>query len=42
MHNYYLIEPNYLLSVIYNLRSELKFWKNYNVIKIIILMFKIL
>jgi hypothetical protein len=35
MYNYFLIEHNYLKFVIYNFKSELKFWKNYNVIKII-------
>jgi len=38
MHNYFLIEHNYSKSVIYNFKSELKFWKNYNVVKIIIVM----
>ncbi len=37
-HNYFLIEHNYSQSVIYNFKFELKFWKNYNVIKITILM----
>jgi len=37
MHNYFLIEHHYSQSVIYNLKSELKFWKNYSVVKIIIL-----
>jgi len=37
-HNYFLIEHNYSQSVIYNFKFELKFWKNYNVIKIPILM----
>jgi len=32
MHNYVLIEHNYSVSVIYNFKSELKFWKDYNVI----------
>jgi len=36
MNNYFLIEHNYSQSVIYNLKSELKFWKNYNVYEIII------
>jgi len=38
MHNYLLIEYNYSKSVIYNFKSELKFWKDYNVGKIIIVM----
>jgi len=38
MHNYFLIEHNYSQSVIYYFKSELKFWKDYNVVKIIILM----
>jgi len=38
MHNYFLIEHNYSQSIIYNFKSELKFWKNYNVVKIIIFM----
>ncbi len=38
MHNYFLIEHNYSQSVIYNFKSELKFWKDYNVVKIIIVM----
>jgi len=36
MDNHFLIEHNYLQSVIYNIKSELKFWENYNVVKIII------
>jgi hypothetical protein len=36
MHNYILIERNYSQSVICNFKSELKFLKNYNVVKIII------
>jgi len=36
MHNYFFNEDNYSQSVIYNLKSELEFWKNYNVVKIII------
>jgi len=28
MHNYFLIEYNYLQSVIYNFKSELNFWKD--------------
>jgi len=42
MHNYFLIEHNYSQFVIYNFKSELKFWKNYNVVKIIIVMIVIL
>jgi len=42
MHNYFLIEHNYSQSVIYNFKSEVKFWKNYNVFKIIIVMTVIL
>jgi len=38
MHNYFRIEHNYSQSVIYNFKSELKFWKDYNVGKIIIIM----
>jgi len=38
MHNYFLIEHSYSQSVIYNFKSELKFWKHYNVVKIIIVM----
>jgi len=38
LHNYVLIEHNYSQFVIYNFKSELKFWKNYNVVKIIIIM----
>jgi hypothetical protein len=33
-----LIEHNYSQSIIYNFKSELKFWKKYNVIQIIIVM----
>jgi len=36
MHNYFLIEHNYSKYVIYNFKSELIIWKNYNVVKIII------
>ncbi len=36
MQKYFLIEHNYSQSVIYNLKSELEFWRNYNVVKIII------
>jgi len=38
MHNNFLIEHNYSQSVICNFKSELKFWKKYNVVKIIIVM----
>jgi cytochrome b subunit of formate dehydrogenase len=38
MHNYVLIEHNYSQFVIYNLNSELNFWKYYNVGKIFIVM----
>jgi hypothetical protein len=38
MHNYFWIEHNYSESVIYNFKYELKFGKNYNVVKIIIVM----
>jgi hypothetical protein len=38
MHNYILIENNYLRFVIYNFKPELIFWKNYSVVRIIILM----
>ncbi len=41
MHNYFLIERNYSQSIIYNFKSELKFWKYYNVVKIIIEMIAI-
>jgi hypothetical protein len=33
MHNYFLIEHNYSQSAIYNFKSEIKFRKNYNVVK---------
>jgi hypothetical protein len=36
MHNYFLIEHNYSQYVVYDFKSELKFWKNYDVIKIVI------
>jgi len=36
--HYFLIEHNYSQTIIYNLKSELKFWKIYNVVKIIIVM----
>jgi hypothetical protein len=36
------MEHNYLQFVINNFKPELKFWKNYNVVKIIILMILIL
>jgi len=38
VHNYFLIEHNYSHSVIYNFKPELKIWKNYSVIIIIILL----
>jgi hypothetical protein len=38
MNNYFLIEHNYSQSVIYKFKSELKFWKDYNVVRIIIVM----
>jgi len=38
MHNWFLIEHYYSQSVIYNFKSELKVCKNYNVVKIIIVM----
>jgi hypothetical protein len=38
MHNYFLIEHNYSQSVIYKIKSDLKFWKIYNVVKIVIVM----
>ena len=38
MDNYFLIEHNYSHSVIYNFKPELKIWKNYSVVKIIILL----
>jgi hypothetical protein len=34
----FLVEHYCLQSVIYNFKLELKFWKNYSVVKIIILM----
>ncbi len=37
MHNYFLIEHYYSHSVIYNFEPELQIWKNYNVVKIILL-----
>ncbi len=37
MHNYFLIEHNYLQYVIYNSKPELKIWINCSVIRIIIL-----
>jgi len=36
VHNYFLIEHNYSHSVIYNFKPELKIWKNYSVVRIII------
>jgi hypothetical protein len=38
MHKYFLIEHYYSLSVIYNFKPELKIWKNYSVVQIIILL----
>jgi len=38
MNNYFLIEHNYSQYVIYNFKFELKFWKDYNVVRIIIVM----
>jgi len=38
MHNYLLIEHNYFQSIIYSFKFELKVWKDYNVVKIIIVM----
>jgi len=38
MHNYFLIEHNYSQIIIYNFKSELKFWNFKNVVKIIIVM----
>jgi len=38
MHNYFLIEHNYSQYLIYNFKSELNFQKDYNVVKIIIVM----
>jgi len=38
VHNYFVIEDNYSHSVIYNFKLELKFWKNYSVVTIIILL----
>ncbi len=38
MHNYFLIEHNYSHYVIYNFKPDLKIWKNYSVVKIIILL----
>jgi hypothetical protein len=38
MHKFYLIKHNYSKYIIYNFKSDLKFWKNYNVIKIIIVL----
>jgi hypothetical protein len=38
MHFIFFIEHNYSKSVIYNFKSELKFWKDYNVVKVIIVM----
>jgi len=38
VHNYFLIEHNYSHSLIYNFKPELKIWKNYSVVRIIILL----
>jgi len=38
MHKYFLIEHNYSQFLINNFKYELKFWKKYNVVKIIIAM----
>jgi len=38
VHNYFIIEHNYSHSVSYNFKPELKIWKNYNVVKMIILL----
>jgi hypothetical protein len=35
---FFLIEHNYLHSVIYNFKPELKILKNYSVVKVIILL----
>ncbi len=37
MHISFLIEHNHSQFIIYKLKSELKFWKTFNVIEIIIL-----
>jgi len=42
MHNYFLIEHNYSQSVVYKFKFELKFWKKYNVVKIISVMILVL
>jgi len=39
VHNYFLIEHNCSHFIIYNFKPELKIWKNYRAIKIIILLF---
>jgi hypothetical protein len=36
MQNFFVIEHNYSDSLIYNFKLELKIWKNYSVVKIII------
>jgi hypothetical protein len=41
MHFFFLIEHNYSQYAIYNFKSELKIWKDYNVVKIIIEMIAI-
>jgi hypothetical protein len=38
MHNYFLIDHYYSHSVIYNFKPEFKILKNYNVVKLIILL----
>jgi len=38
MHNNFLIEHNYSQPIIYNFKSELRFWKDYYVVRIIIVM----
>jgi len=38
MHDHFLIEHYYSQSIIYNFKSEINFWKDYNVGKIIIIM----
>jgi len=36
MYNYFLIEQHYSQFVICNFKSELKFWKSYIIVKIIL------
>jgi len=38
MRNYFLIEHNYSQFLFYKFKSKLKFWKDYNVVEIIIVM----